>query len=68
MTLWHYNFIVGKTISECMICKKPTRFLELNFQGPLHPGECDDKMWEGYERACRISDERERERGESFPF
>lgn len=38
---------------DCMICHEPTTWIELAFEGPLHPGECTEQMWREYGEALR---------------
>lgn len=51
----HYLKVADKNL-KCMICREPTTWLEINFEGPLCSEECDDKMWNDYYEACRQSD------------
>lgn len=39
------DHIRGDFARPCMRCGTPTGWLELNFQGPLCPGDCTDAMW-----------------------
>lgn len=40
--------IYSKTIQACSICDLPTRRIDINFEAPLHAGECYDRMWKEY--------------------
>lgn len=52
----HLNhFIAATDVFPCMVCRKETRFMEVHFEGPLHPGECETKMWNDYERALKAT-------------
>jgi hypothetical protein len=35
----------------CMVCRQNTTWVELNFNGPLCPSECTNKMWQEYHEA-----------------
>lgn len=39
--------------SPCMMCRQQTTWVELNFNGPLCPGECTDQLWREYWEASR---------------
>lgn len=44
------DFDVFGDVRECLACGRPTRFVELNFQAPLHP-QCGERAWNDYRRA-----------------
>lgn len=48
------------TYAPCMSCRQETTWVELNFEGPLCPGECTDQMWREYHQANREALERNR--------
>lgn len=54
------NYLKSETSSPCCICKEPTSWIEINFQGNLCSEECDKKMWDGYFEAEKRCQERER--------
>lgn len=39
----------------CMYCDEPTTWVEINFEGPLHPGHCNGAMWQVYIQAERVA-------------
>jgi hypothetical protein len=39
--------------APCMICRRETTWVELNFEGPLCTGECTYQMWREYWEANR---------------
>lgn len=55
----------------CWDCGEPTRWCELAFEAPLHPGPCTDRKYRELEEADRQAEEnqaaREKERLERLP-
>jgi hypothetical protein len=43
---------------ECWHCAEPTKWLELAFEAPLHPGPCTDAKYEELAEADRQAAER----------
>lgn len=44
--LWH--FLWTTEARPCMQCGQPTTWLDIDFEGPLHPGRCSQAMWDHY--------------------
>jgi len=44
--LWY--FLWTPQWQPCMRCGEPTTWLDLDFEGPLHPGRCSEAMWDSY--------------------
>ena len=45
------NFVTSEPALPCVVCKVPTKDVEVNFEAPVHPGECEDSLWEEYNEA-----------------
>lgn len=33
---------------RCLVCTKPCYRLDINFEAPVHSGECLDSLWKEY--------------------
>jgi hypothetical protein len=44
--LWFFLWTLEA--QPCMKCGEPTTWLDLDFEGPLHPGRCSERMWDEY--------------------
>jgi hypothetical protein len=47
--LW--GFLWWPDAQPCMYCEEPCSWIDLGFEGRLHPGPCADAMWDAYSRA-----------------
>ena len=55
--LWH--FLWTPETQPCMKCRKPTTWIDIDFEGPLHPGACSQTMWDDYAWAEAVAQARE---------
>lgn len=51
------NHVEGSEELPCWHCEQPTRWLELAFEAPLHPGECTEAKYAELAEADRAADE-----------
>ena len=45
---WGSEYIVDKKEHPCMICGKPTKFIEIFFDAPICCAKCQQEADEGY--------------------
>ena len=48
-----HNYLEADDPGPCFWCGNPTRFIELHFEGFLHPVPCADEAWADYDRLNR---------------
>lgn len=53
------NYFKASECKQCFICKCPTPWVEVNFQGHLCSEECDNQAWKDFRQACREADHRD---------
>jgi hypothetical protein len=42
------GFLWTPNQADCFQCGKPTCWVDLDFEGPLHPGRCSERAWDLY--------------------
>lgn len=50
---WQETHIVVPAVGACWRCGQETRFIQVDFQTYLHPGECTADTWRDYDAANR---------------
>jgi hypothetical protein len=45
---WLDGFLWVPRYDACMVCKEPTTWIDLAFEGPIHPGRCSERMQDDY--------------------
>ena len=55
--LWY--FLWTPEAQPCMQCGEPTTWLDIDFEGPLHPGRCSQATWDQYAWADALARGRE---------
>lgn len=49
------DFIWVPYDQPCFVCGQPTTWIDLAFEGPVHPGRCSERAWDDYAWANMLS-------------